>query len=229
MDAIQVSKRCFEQMKQGIPSNNCALLGATLIDAGVEAAGGWAAARLLLEGLMGQKGTVDFAQRMIGGEQTPTVDIAWDDPVDACRTFAYRQGSCGRMDQGVYALGVAFVSGPGVAVEAQGQVVVAKETSLLGALFQAASVAPRAVALLLEQGVDQGDIQWAWSSCPMVALSNDADCLRERQQRLHQKEAAISIWVRGEDEMLGDIARKSGYDQLRLNNLVSGKTHLSRQ
>jgi methenyltetrahydromethanopterin cyclohydrolase len=63
--------------------------GARVIDAGVEAAGGLAAGRLLTEMCMGGLGHVDYVSLPIGEETWPGVQVWTDHPAECCMASQY--------------------------------------------------------------------------------------------------------------------------------------------
>jgi methenyltetrahydromethanopterin cyclohydrolase len=63
--------------------------GARVIDAGVNAAGGFAAGRMLAELCMGGLGHVDYASLTIGGDNWPGVLVWTDHPAPACMASQY--------------------------------------------------------------------------------------------------------------------------------------------
>jgi methenyltetrahydromethanopterin cyclohydrolase len=63
--------------------------GARVIDAGVDAAGGYAAGRLLAELCMGGLGHVAYTPVLIGGEQWPGVQVWTDHPAICCMASQY--------------------------------------------------------------------------------------------------------------------------------------------
>jgi methenyltetrahydromethanopterin cyclohydrolase len=75
-----------EEWKLGVHTLTC---GARVIDAGVDAAGGLAAGRLLAELCMGGFGHVDFVPLLIGGESWPGVQVWTDHPASSCMASQY--------------------------------------------------------------------------------------------------------------------------------------------
>ena len=63
--------------------------GARVIDAGVDAAGGLGAGRLLAELCMGGLGHVDLMTMTIDGESWPAVHVWTDHPAEACMASQY--------------------------------------------------------------------------------------------------------------------------------------------
>jgi len=63
--------------------------GSRVVDAGVHAAGGLAAGRLLAELCMGGLGHVDFASVALGGEAWPGVQVWTDHPAESCMAAQY--------------------------------------------------------------------------------------------------------------------------------------------
>ena len=66
---------------------NCEIVhlknGATVVDMGVDAPGGWMAGKLLVEATIGGMGHVDFGQYALGNYQLPSIDVYIDHPVEA--------------------------------------------------------------------------------------------------------------------------------------------------
>ena len=58
--------------------------GARLIDCGVDAEGGLEAGRRLAEVCLGGRGAVSFTTAELGGLWLPAVQVATDQPVEAC-------------------------------------------------------------------------------------------------------------------------------------------------
>jgi methenyltetrahydromethanopterin cyclohydrolase len=78
--------RRTEELRVGAHTLAC---GARVIDAGVHAAGGRAAGRLLAELCMGGLGHVDFAALTIAGESWPGVQVWTDHPAVCCMASQY--------------------------------------------------------------------------------------------------------------------------------------------
>ncbi len=57
--------------------------GATVVDMGVEARGGWQAGKLFVEATIGGMGHVDFGQFHLGDLNFPSIDVYIDNPVEA--------------------------------------------------------------------------------------------------------------------------------------------------
>jgi len=57
--------------------------GATVVDMGVVAPGGWLAGKLLVEATIGGMGHVDFGKYQLGEYQLPSIDVYIDHPVEA--------------------------------------------------------------------------------------------------------------------------------------------------
>lgn len=57
--------------------------GATVVDMGVEAPGGWQAGKLLVEATIGGMGHVDFGKYQLGDNYLPSIDVYIDHPVEA--------------------------------------------------------------------------------------------------------------------------------------------------
>ena len=63
--------------------------GARIVDAGVQAPGGFGAGRLLAKVCMGGLGHVEFASLTIGGEAWPGVNVWTDHPAESCMASQY--------------------------------------------------------------------------------------------------------------------------------------------
>ena len=234
MDTLELAQKTFFDIAASIPQNNCVLQESSdgsckLIDAGVSVPGGWATAQDLLLGLMDHRGSVAFGHRLIHGRQQPTLDILWDDPVGAAQGAFFGKGDIfGIKDNGgSYALGLVFVDHIDKAPVC-GNIIAAKKNSLLGMLFQASCSVPQIVNELLENGISTKEILWAWISSPIAPLTSVAESAVREQEALCHEFASISVWLRGDDSMIERLAKQSPYKELRLHNLATAKTFLSR-
>ena len=228
MDYREYAWNAFAQILKNIPANNCQQIygyDSVIIDAGVEAPGGFSSAKMLLEGLTGGRGTVDFGRQLIGEEQLPTVELFVDSPVEILKTgFFMADGVTGVKDSDGERYRLAYYESAELKAPAcKGNFVVAKPTSLLSAIFHAAAVLPNAVSVVLEGGLKEDDILWAWATAPIAVLSNE-ESVSAKNKSLAAAKAVISIFVRGEDAMLKDVVTNYKLSSLRLHNLSSSHT-----
>jgi methenyltetrahydromethanopterin cyclohydrolase len=84
-DAVKIVK---EKILPNVEQLNCREIklknGATVIDMGVEAPGGWLAGKLIVEATIGGLGHVDFGHFQSGGIDLPSIDVYIDRPQEAC-------------------------------------------------------------------------------------------------------------------------------------------------
>lgn len=228
MDYTVFASRKFEEIIESIPANNCSLhvaASSRIVDAGLSEPGGWTSIQALLEGLIGGRGIVHFGRQFYGGHQLPTVDMLLDAPVMTYRSaFSRKDSIIGVAEGGKFALGVKICDDISKVREA-GNLVAASESSLLAAALGAASAVPDAVQALLENGVAEEDILWGWSSAPVALLCNDPAVMRERMADAKAKRI-ISLWARGNDELLKRIVSEYQGGELRLHSLGSAKTFI---
>lgn len=83
--AVQIVK---EKILPFAEQLNCKVItlknGATVVDMGVEAPGGWMAGKLLVEATIGGMGHVDFGHFRLGELSLPSIDVYIDHPAEAC-------------------------------------------------------------------------------------------------------------------------------------------------
>lgn len=224
MTYTEFAKLKFREILDGAPANECIVYpheNGITVDGGVEANGGWMATRALLEGLVGGRGQVNYSERMVDGMQLPTVDLYLDDPMESAQNFIPDDnGVMGVKDENGYALGAAFTDY--LKPYLPGNMMVLRCGSLADCILDAARAIPVAVLSLKNAGIT--DIQWAWSSCPIAAMTdNDGEMMR-RKAAMSAKHAVISVWVRGEDAVIKETVENFSFGQLRVHNLATAKT-----
>ena len=224
MTYTEFAKLKFQEILDGSPANECSLYpheNGVTIDCGVEANGGWMAGRALLEGLTGGRGQVNYSERMVDGMQLPTVDLYLDDPVESAKNFiSDDSGIMGVKTENGYALGVTVTDH--LCPYPPGNIVALRCGCLMDCILDAARAIPTAVVSLQNAGIN--DIQWAWSSCPIAAMTDDDAEMTRRKAAMSANHAVISIWVRGEDEIIQTTVENFPFGQLRVHNLTSAKT-----
>ena len=87
--AWALADRCIDRAAELRIAVHALATGARVIDAGVHAAGGFAAGLALAELCMGGLGHVAFAPLTIGGETWPGVEVWTDHPAEACMASQY--------------------------------------------------------------------------------------------------------------------------------------------
>jgi len=222
----EFAKLKFREILDGSPANACEVYAhenGVTVDGGVKANGGWMATRALLEGLVGGRGQINYSERMVDGMQLPTVDLYLDDPVESARNFIPDDnGVMGVKGENGYALGVAVTDY--LTPYLPGNMVLLRCGSLADCILDAARTIPVAVLSLKNAGIT--DIQWAWSSCPIAAMTDDVEEMIRRKAAMSAQHAVISIWVRGDDAVIQRAVEDFSFGQLRVHNLESAKTFI---
>ncbi len=224
MTYTEFAKLKFREILDGSPANECRICAhenGVTVDCGVEVNGGWMAARALLEGLVGGRGQVSYSERMVDGMQLPTVDLYLDDPVESAKNFVPDDnGVMGVMGENGYALGITVTDY--LKPYLPGNMVAFRCGSLTDCILDAARAIPVAVLSLKNAGIS--DIQWAWSSCPIAAMTDDDAVMMRRKASMSTKHAVISIWVRGDDAVIKETVENFSFGKLRVHNLATAKT-----
>ncbi|MGI9952652.1 methenyltetrahydromethanopterin cyclohydrolase [Moorellaceae bacterium AZ2] len=204
----------------------------TLIDVGIRAKGGWAAAKAALQVFLGGRSIVEFGKLELGSTNWVTVDLYWDDLPASWQEKELAGGSriyyvkqegkkCG-----------AFLS-VGCAPDGQDWwaelaslkeiadlpwVIVAAGGSLVDNIFKAAFYLTNNVTLLVERGMLSHNFLWGWGSCPLASF-------KDQVETLARCGAVSSFWVKGTDESLAALVEGwNGYGEIRLHGFWSGRT-----
>jgi len=228
MDYRKYAWKAFTEILRNIPANNCQQIygyDSVIIDAGLMSPGGFSSAKTLLEGLIGGRGVVDFGRQLIGEEQLPTIELFVDAPVDILKNGFSSVGNVTGVkdeDEERYALAYCRCNDLNT-IAVKGNLVVASPTSLLDSIFYAATSLPRAVQSLLEAGVMESDILWAWMTSPIAPLSNN-EIVAEKNRIATMKDAFVNIFVRGNDTVLKTVVDNYCPGVLRLHNVSSSRT-----
>ena len=227
MNYMESALRSFQEIADNTPANSCSLLiheGGALVDAGCACPGGWSVTKSVLEGLIGGRGQVGFAQRVVDGAQLPAVELFLDDPEGAAAAFAPDDaGLFGVKDGEDYVLGVCL-SGQEAAQKARGNVVAAAPASLLASALQAAALLPQAVEALRTAGIT--DIQWGWSSCPIAPFSYDAAQAQTAREALQAAHGVVNLWVRGDKQAIQRVVNGFTQAKLHVHELATACTYL---
>lgn len=226
------AKERFDKMVKGSPANACVVSerkDGVILDAGVVEPGGWMSAKLLIEGLIGGRGQVNFGEAEFGEDRLPTLELFLDDPVSTYQVaYQEKDGIIGiQAADARYALGLRICERIETSPPS-GNIVCASSTSLVGAIFSASKAVPLAIEMLLDSGVKPEEIQWAWGVCPLPVLCDDAQQMNERMVRALENDSVVSVWVRGEDKFLQEILNAYDGGCVRIHNLKTAKTLLKR-
>ena len=232
MNYMDFAKERFDEMVAGSPANACSARerkNGMILDAGIDEPGGWMAAKLLVEGLIGGRGQVNFGDAEFGEDRLPTLELFLDDPVSAYQQ-AYREKD-GWF--GVRAMDDSYVLGLRIcekidAVLPLGNVVLASATSIVGAVFAASKAIPLAIGMLLKGGIKPEEIQWAWGVCPLPILCDDVQEMQKRMDGALKEDSVVSVWVRGEDDTFQDLLNAYDGGCVRIHNLKTAKTLFKR-
>ncbi|MEL7608337.1 MAG: methenyltetrahydromethanopterin cyclohydrolase [Bacillota bacterium] len=230
MKYSDVAKDRFHKMVEYSPANACAAhrrKDGIALDAGVAEPGGWTAAKLLIEGLIGGRGQVNFGDMEFGPDRLPTLELFLDDPVMAYQNaYQEKDGLFGiQGEDASYALGLGICDRIDAALPG-GNFVLASSTSILGSVFAASRAIPLAIGMLLKGGVRPEEIQWAWGVCPLPILCDDENEMQKRMDRALKEDSVVSVWVRGEDEALQKLLNAYDGGCVRIHNLKTAKTLL---
>lgn len=205
-----------------------------MIDVGLKTPGGWSAGKELINLFMGGMGYVNFGELSLKDFAFPTVDTYFDNPAQVClSSFLNKKnvdkytmvGPDSRGDEDFCYFETEEV--PQELQETEQTIIVASPQSLVSAIYNSALVVPLAVKKLVDFGMNLEQIEWAWGTCPLATLSEQADLVAERKQEALEYGGVASIWVRSEDSILEEIAHKwEGLGEIRLHNLQTAKTHI---
>ncbi|MBC5731528.1 methenyltetrahydromethanopterin cyclohydrolase [Pseudoflavonifractor hominis] len=227
MEWREKAAQCFQNLIEEAGANHCAVQEreqGTWIDAGWDVPGGWMAAKCVLEGLSGGRGQVSYTQRqMADGMQIPALELFLDDPVGTARAFQRdEQGIYGVRGEEGYVLGV---TDRPLAQEKgwKGNVVSAGPNSLFTGIMEAADLMAQCVQALEREGVSE--ILWGWSSCPLAAMTQDAEETRCRRLEMAKRHTAISLWVRGEGSAIRRAIESMDMEEFFVHELVTACTY----
>ena len=221
MDMFEYAEKAFADILADCPANGCQARGIDRVDAGNGVPGGWSSARRLAEGLYGGRAIVNVSQQLLDGWQTPTAEVLCDDPVSTAGHFTVENGVMGlKRSDGTYALAYSRAD-TGIC----GTLVTARPASLCAAVTDAARLIPDAVAYLLGNGLHEEQIQWAWSCAPVVLTTFEEKAVQATRQEAVSAHGVCSIWVRGDDRGLEDLARGYGACRLRLHSVERARTY----
>jgi methenyltetrahydromethanopterin cyclohydrolase len=239
MTAQNLSYEVFQNIKARIPDNNCSLIdskdGLNIVDAGVKMAGGWSVARKLLEGLICGLGQVNIGNILLSDFRLPTVELLLDEPVRVFEeAFLDREsindlvvyGPKSECDTQTYSLGFAVTDKIPVEVPINGNLIVAANTSLVSAVFNASLPVMSAVEALLKAGVPGENILWSWSSCPVATMTDNVEQMMKRNETARSKGAVTSIWLRADSCVIQEVTSSWKFGQLRLHELATAKTYI---
>lgn len=221
MNMFECAALAFQDIRTNAPANGCRAESENRVDAGCSASGGWSSARRLVEGLYGGKAIVNISQQHFGTDQLPTVEVLADDPVASSRNFTCDDGILGVQGaDGAYALAYGR-EGESVS----GALVTAAPASLCAAVVRGGELIPGAVAYLLEHGVEEGEIQWAWSCAPVIISSFDDEASCAAGREAIARDGVCSIWLRKNTDGLEALAKGYPHCRLRLHELETAKTY----
>lgn len=193
-----------------------------VLDAGIDAPGGWMAGRAVVQSLLGFA-EVNFDQMTAGAHMVPTLDVYLDNTVAAARTLDFSGGviSGEGSDYGF------VLTDSKNADPADKKVLLAGGASLVGHLFQAGTALPRAVQGLLAAGFCPEEIYWGHSAMPIILRHADAALEAAVQERVQKAGALVSVWARCSDEEMKTYLQSwNGPGELRLHNVLSGNTFI---
>ncbi|QGP91092.1 hypothetical protein MGLY_04160 [Neomoorella glycerini] len=207
-----------------------------LIDMGVQAQGGWAAAKAALDFFLEGRGVVEFGDLRVENWRLATLDIFWDNLPATLRETYLGGGSQIYTGKRVdITLPIAFLSAANLPKD-EGWwakfnildererlycIIVARQGSLVHNIFKAAFYLSSNIDLLLQKGVAPEDFLWGWGSCPIAPFKHQA-------KHLACHGAVTSFWLKGEDERLAALTEGlGGFGEIRLHNFSSGRTFIS--
>ncbi len=195
--------------------------GSGVLDAGVAAPGGWMAGRALVLSLLSGFADVNFGQLAASGQLVPTLDVFLDDAAGAALALAPDgDGTYGGASSAYRFL-------PAAAPANAHNTVLAAPHSMVAHLFEAGTALPREVRGLLAAGFCKEEINWGFSSAPVVLRALDDAAAAAMQARVLGCGQMVSVWLRGADEELrGYLEAWGGPGELRLHNLLSGNTFI---
>ena len=199
-----------------------------LIDGGVKTAGGWLAAKSIMELLLEGRALVQFGELQFGQHRKVTLDIYWDSLPKQWRDVDLGQ------DRQITLIGgneqsppeLAFLSSPGlpelsVLPDIAGKsrlIIVASPTSLIHNIFMAAKALHANINRLPGTELKDGFL-WGWGSCPI----SSALLLAEQYARYG---AVSSFWFNATEEAISRAAGSfSGDGEIRFHSFGSGRTY----
>lgn len=228
MTYIQHAKEMFEKLCNTAPAYGCLVKkdqNHTILDMGINAAGGWSSVKLLLDAMIGGLGIINISRDFRGVHQFPAVEIMFDDPVSTYKNICSTKDTFGLLDSNSsdsYAFGIS-ITDDASSISAKGNVAVMKQASLSYCAVNSLKTMSDAVSLLLDSGIKEDYILWGWSFTPIADLSLNNTVTKENILKIENRRIA-SLWVRSDDETLQNIVKKYTPGTLRLHNLVTAKT-----
>jgi len=229
----------FQSIVLKVPDNNCNYIerpnNLKIVDAGIEVPGGWSAAKGLLEGLILGLGQVVIGDMVIKDIKLPTVDLLLDDPVKIAELSYFNKfddhglsilGPNIEKDEKKLGFGYAVTNKIPEALSIEGNLIIASNTSLVNAVYNASLPTMLAVKALLEEGVGRENILWSWSSCAVAVLADDEQVMKKRNMTMLKHTSVISIWLKADIKTIEKITNNWEYGELRLHELTSAKTYI---
>ncbi len=211
--------------------------GLKLVDLGVKLPGGWSAGKKLIENTIGGLGDVSFGETNIHGFSLATVDIYYDNPVESGiaesvsisgRKFkVYREQKLIYLETDELPDAGELKDLPAATGTADKELVLAAASpvSLVAAIYACSQAAPLFLKQLLQKGLAEEEIIWAWSTVPLPTLADDGRLMEARTEAALKYGSVLSFWVRSEDEKIEEALKEIvPYGEVRIHNLRTART-----
>lgn len=239
MNIMNYALGVFERLKQASPGNGTEIVYASeqveILDAGVQALGGWSTGKALVEALSGGLGYVNFGEFNLNNFAIPSVDLFLDSPSKVClSSMLHRQVLAGMTafspsfnQEPVFGFAEVEKLPEQIAEDVSARLLISRPTSLVAAIYNSALAVPRAIELVNRIGLSEQSIVWAWGSCPVAILCDDVQAMRMRKDHVLQYGAVVSLWVRDSDQHLEQVVEQwNNAGEIRIHNLVTAKTFI---
>lgn len=205
--------------------------GFSIIDAGVEAPGGWSAGKAAVEAAINSCGAVSFGDIYIKNYKLPTVDVYYDNTSGIKSTKEFAEDDITLFE----AAGFAYIEGetlPDVKLLKQNEelqeyktILTASPVSLTAAILSCCGPVPVWLSKLEASDFKRDEIFWAWSTTVVPVLSDDTGIMKSRKKAAAEYGSVVSFWVRTDDSKIQNFLESVTCSaELRIHNLSSART-----
>ena len=223
---MSIAKERFQEMLSLLDKEDCAIIQDstnTVIDAGSrENLGGWEAGRKVLEALLNGEGRLEYGNRLIGSIQFPTIDIYTDHPVKTAQNMKQNNGLSGITASSSFEFG--YTNDLSIAQKANGNIVKAEKGSMVDSIFEAGTILVPVVEAILNAGISQDDILWAFSTCPLPTLAGDEGAAASMFEEA-LKNSAVSVWIKSANDTVRSLP-SFGRGDIRIHDFTKAETLL---
>ena len=209
----ELSRKYFDLYQNNTEAIDCRIhktKQGMIVDAGVEAAGGWQAGSFLLQTLICGLGDVVYDKIDFEGIVLPTVCMYLDNPALVAENY---------LRHDLYLCTEELPE--------EGNFVTAGASSIVHHIFEAGSPALTLTKNLMDAGVEAENILWGFSSTVLLFKGKDPEGAAIDREMMLEKGCAVSIWLNAKDDFCKEFLKDHTHGEIRLHNLRTGNTFVS--